>query len=63
MNQEEVRENLNRYISDEGVTAKHVAKTLQIHESVLSRFRKNKTILYPETLKQIENYLSVKQKQ
>lgn len=61
MRQDEVRKNLNKYISDEGVTAKHVAKTLEIHESVLSRFRKNKTTLYPETLQAIENYLSIKQ--
>lgn len=51
---------LNQYFLDEGVTAKHVAKILQIHESVLSRFRKDKTDLYPETLDAIEQFLSVK---
>jgi len=59
--QEEIRIKLNQYFLDEGVTAKHVAKILQIHESVLSRFRKNKTDLYPETLDAIKHFLSVKQ--
>ena len=60
MRQEEIRMRLNQYFSDEGVTAKHVAKILQIHESVLSRFRKDKTDLYPETLDAIEHFLSIK---
>ena len=60
MRQEEIRMRLNQYFLDEGVTAKHVAKILQIHESVLSRFRKDKTVLYPETLDAIEDFLRVK---
>lgn len=55
--QEKIRERLNQYILKEGVTAKHIAKQLGIFESTLSRFRKNKVELYPETLNMIEFYL------
>lgn len=32
---QEIRKRLNQYIADEGVTAKFIAKKLNIHESVL----------------------------
>jgi len=61
MRQEQIRERLNKYIASEGVTAKFIAKKLNIHEPILSRFRRNMIDVYPEQLDIIEEFLNSKQ--
>ena len=61
--QKEVRKRLNEYIANEGVTAKHIAKKINIFESVFSKFRQDKADLYPEQLDSIEMFLDTKQQQ
>lgn len=58
---QKLRKRLNQYILNEGVTAKFIANKLSIHESVLSRYRKDKAELYPEQLDAIELFLNSKQ--
>jgi len=58
--QEEIRRRLNRYIIDEGVTAKYIAQQIGMDESKLSRFRSGKIELYPETLSLIGRFLEVR---
>jgi len=61
--QMEVRKRLNKFIADEGVTAKFIANKVNIHESNLSKFRRNMSDLYPEQLDTIEIFLNSKQQQ
>jgi len=58
---EEIRKRLNQYILNNGVSAKFISCQVGLHESTLSRFRKDKVELYPETLDAIKKYLDSKQ--
>lgn len=60
MKQDETRVRLNRYILQNGVTAKHICNLLGLHQSVLSRWRKSKADLYEEQLAMIEVFLDKK---
>lgn len=60
MREEQIRARLNNYITNNGITAKFIANQLDIHESTLSRFRKNRIELYSEQLDAIELYLNKK---
>jgi len=59
--QTEIRKRLNEYIFEEGVRAKHIAKKINIHEPIISKFRQNKMDIRQEQLKLIEEFLNTKQ--
>lgn len=60
MRQEEIRQRLNKYIQNEGITAKHICNQLGMSQPLLSKFRKNRINLYPEQITMIEIYLDRK---
>ncbi|WP_019850647.1 helix-turn-helix transcriptional regulator [Desulfitobacterium sp. PCE1] len=56
--QEEIRERLERYIRDLGVSQKFICNQLNMHQPVLSSYKRGKIDLSLDQLSALERYLN-----
>jgi len=57
---ERLRENINQFITNEGIKARYICETLNIDESIFCRWRKGQKSLSSNTLNDLIKFLQNK---